>query len=95
MNEERVRKLRIYADFNSCMEDDRGMWCWLLRHDGKLLDEVATTLDLRDGLFVTLYYEDPGEEFEVDAVLGHIAEPGWDTMWMALPNWDSYRRLRG
>jgi len=29
-------------------------WCWLLRHDGKLLDDVAGILDLRDGLPVTL-----------------------------------------
>jgi hypothetical protein len=95
MSEQHTGKLRIYADFNSCMEDDRGVWCWLLRHNGILLDEVAATLNVQDGLAVTLYYEDPGEEFEVDAVLGHIAKPGWDAMWMALPDWNTYRRRRG
>jgi hypothetical protein len=29
-------KPRMYADFNSCMRDDRGMWCWLPRHQGNL-----------------------------------------------------------
>jgi hypothetical protein len=87
-------KLRIYADFNSCMEDERGVWCWLLRHQGKLLDEVAGTLQLNDGMSVTLYYEDEADEFEVTAVLGHIAEPGWQQMWMALPDWSTFRRIR-
>ena len=94
MNEGRAEKLRIYADFNSSMEDERGAWCWLLRHDGKLLDDVAASLGLRDGLAVTLYYADAADEFEVDAVLGHIATPGWTTMWMALPDWNTRRRLK-
>ena len=81
MNEGHVGKLRIYADFNASMEDDRGAWCWLLRHDGKLLDDVAASLALQDGLPVTLYHDDDTGEFEVDAVLGHIATPGWTTMW--------------
>ena len=38
---------------------------------------------------VTLYYEDSREEFEVDAV------PGSDAMWMALPDWNTLRRLQG
>jgi len=95
MSEQHTGKLRIYADFNSCMEDDRGVWCWLLRHNGKLLDDVAATLKLQEGLAATLYYEEPGDYFEVDAVLGHIAKSGWDTMWMALPDWDTVRRVRG
>ena len=97
MSKEHTEKLRIYADFNSSMEDDRGVWCWLLRHEGKLLDDVAPALSLHDGLPVTLYYEEeaPGDRFEVDAVLGHIAKPGWDAMWMALPDWGTFRRLQG
>jgi len=95
MSEQPPLKPRIYADFNSCMGDDRGVWCWCLRHQGTLLDEVAPSLGAYDGMPVTLYYEDPGEEFEVEAVLGHIAEPGWNAMWMALPNWDTMRRIRG
>ncbi len=95
MSAQPAGKLRIYADFNSCMEDDRGVWCWLLRHDERLLDKVGDMLGLRDGLPVTLFYEDSGEEVEVDAVLGHIATPGWDAMWMALPDWNTLRRLRG
>jgi hypothetical protein len=61
---------------------------------GTLL-EVAASLEVYDGMPVTLYYEDPGEEFEVDAILGHIDEPGWSTRWMALPDWRTKRRLRG
>jgi hypothetical protein len=90
-----IDKLRIYADFNSSMKDDRGVWCWLLRHQGALLDEVAVPLGLYDGMAVTLYYEDPVDEFEVDAILGHLAEPGWNTRWMALPDWNTVRHLRG
>jgi hypothetical protein len=44
---------------------------------------------------VTLYYEDPGEEFEVGAILGHVANPGWGNMWAALPDWATICRLRG
>ena len=87
-------KLRIYADFNSCMADERGLWCWCLRYEGKTLDDVASSLGLYDGMPVILYYEDPSEEWEMDAVLGHIAKPGW-TMWMALPDEKTHRRLRG
>ena len=50
------------------------------------MDEVARSLGAYDGMPVTLYYEDPGEEFEVEAILGHIAEPDWGTRRMALPN---------
>ena len=94
MNEGPIGKLRIHADFNSCMEDDRGSWCWLLQHDGRLLDDVAASLALRDGLPVTLYYEDAADAFEVDAVLGHIAKPDWNTIWMALPDWNTQRRRK-
>jgi hypothetical protein len=95
MIEHEAGRLRIYADFNSCIGDDRGTWCWLLRYNGKLLDEVAASLEIHDGMSVTLYYEDPGEEFEVDAILGHVANPGWDNMWVALPDWATICRLRG
>jgi len=95
MSEHDQEKPRIYADFNSCMEDDRGVWCWLLRHNGTLLDDVATSLEIYEGMPVTLYYEDPADEFEVDAILGHLVEPGWNNMWMALPDWNTMRRLRG
>jgi hypothetical protein len=95
MKEQLASKPRIYADFNSCMDDDRGTWCWCLRHEGTLLDEAAPALGAYDGMPVTLFYEDPEEEFEVEAILGHIAEPGWDVRWMALPNWDTMRRIRG
>ena len=94
MSKHSREKLRIYADFNSSMGDDRGVWCWLLRHDGMLLDDVAASLGVYDGMSVTLYYEDPAEEFEVDATLGHVDEPGWNNRWMALPDWNTVRRLR-
>jgi len=76
------------------MEDDCGGWCWLLRHNEKLLDEVAASLDLYEGMPVTLYYEDTAEEFEVDAIVGHVAEPVWDAMRVALPDWTTFRHLR-
>ena len=77
------------------MEDHRGIWCWALSHDTGSLDQVPAKLDLRDGMPVTLYFEDgPGEEIEYDAVLGHIAKPGWESKWMALPDWDTLRRRR-
>ena len=77
MTEQRAGKLRIYADFNSRIGDDRGLWCRALRHVGRRLDDAAAKLDLRDGLPVTLYSEDP-LEWDVDAVLGHVEEPGFD-----------------
>ena len=95
MSASQREKPRLYADFNSCMGDDRGKWCWLLRHQGTLLDEIAASLEIYDGMPVTLYYEDPSEEFEVEAILGHVDEPGWNTRWMALPDWTTMRRLRG
>ena len=66
-----------------------------MRYQGALLDEVASSLGAYDGMPVTLYYEDPAEEFEIDAILGHIAQPGWDKRWMALPDDRTFRRLRG
>jgi hypothetical protein len=90
-----MTKLRIYADFNSCMEDDRGHWCWCLRYGGKTLDEVAASLQIYEGMPVTLYYEDPVEEFEMDAKLGHGKEPGGEGRWMALFDQGTMRRLRG
>jgi hypothetical protein len=63
-------KLRIYADFNSCMEDERGSWCWCLKYEERSLDDVAQSLGLLDGMPVTLFYEDEADEFEVDAILG-------------------------
>jgi hypothetical protein len=78
--------LRIYADFNS---RGAGGWCWCLRHNGQLLDEVAAELRLLEGQAVTLYYEDPAEEFEFNAVLSYR-----DGRWQALPDESSYRVLR-
>jgi hypothetical protein len=43
---------------------------------------------------VTLYYEDAADAFEVDAVLGHIDKPDWNTIWMALPDWNTQRRRK-
>jgi hypothetical protein len=62
--------LRIYADFNSGGSSGKGA-CWCLRHGDPLrpLDDVAEELGLQAGMPVTLYYEDPSEEFEVSASL--------------------------
>jgi hypothetical protein len=58
------------SNFNSVYGED-GSICWCLRHGSPMrpLDDVAGELGLRDGLPVTLYYEDESEEFEVSAVL--------------------------
>jgi len=89
--------LRIYADFNSVSGKDREI-CWCLRygvtpaHVGRPLDEVAEDLGLHAGMPVTLFYEDPGEEFEVSAVLEeHEGAPRWQ----ARADWKTFRRIRG
>jgi hypothetical protein len=82
-------KLRIHADFNSRGDGD-GAWCWCLRYNDGLLDEAAQELQVSEGQAVTLYYEDPAEEFEYDAVLSLR-----NGQWMALPNESSFQRLRG
>ena len=84
-------KLRIYADFNSIGDgDSNDAWCWCLRCNDKLLDEVAEELHLFEGQAVVLYYEDPAEEFEYDATLSFRKG-----RWMALLEESSFRRLRG
>jgi hypothetical protein len=85
--------LRLYADFNSGGTPGHGP-CWLLRYgpDMKLLDEVAEELGLTSGMPVTLYYEDPSEEFEVSAVLQRSDHNG--KKWLATPDWSTFRRLR-
>jgi hypothetical protein len=44
---------------------------------------------------VTLFYEDPAEEFEVSAILEEHAEPNAWARWQALPDWRTYRVIRG
>ncbi|WP_409753929.1 hypothetical protein [Brevundimonas sp.] len=84
------RPLRIYADFNSGGTNDTACWC--LRYNGALLDDLERELNLREGQAVVLYYEDPAEEFEVDATLEiHTAF----AKWQAMPDWSTMRRLRG
>lgn len=88
--------LRIYADFNSGGSPGHGP-CWLLRYgpDMKHLDEMAIQLRLEPGVSVTLYHEDESEEFEVSAVLERHDEPNAWARWQALPDWNTFRRLRG
>jgi hypothetical protein len=64
-----IMALGIYADFNSGAGTNEDP-CWCLRYGSPLrpLDELAAELDLRDGMPMLLYYEDPSEEFEVSAV---------------------------
>lgn len=79
-------RLRIYADFNSIDGDGN---CWCLRHGGAPLDEVAGELGLVEGQSVVLFYEDPSEEFEFDAVLSlHNGR------WQAKYDKSTYRLLR-
>ena len=44
-------------------------------------------------MLVTLFYEDPSEEFEVTGRLIEPKDP--DRRWKALPDWDTFRRIRG
>jgi hypothetical protein len=84
--------VRIYADFNSGGAPGHGA-CWLLRYgeDRRLLDEVAEKLGLRDGMVVTLFYQDEYdgqvEAFEVSAVLEERDDA--IVRWWALPDWSS------
>ena len=88
-----MEKPRIYADFNSGAGTDEDP-CWCLRFGSPLrpLDEVAAELNLRDGMPVLLYYEDPSEEFEVSAVL--VKRGTVVPQWRARADWDTMRRIR-
>ena len=87
--------LRIYADFNSVSGTREQTLCWCLRYGTPLrpLDDVATDLDLHDGMSVILYYEDDAEEFEVSAILEE--DPGSTIRWQARVDWKTLRRIRG
>jgi hypothetical protein len=86
--------VRIYADFNSGGAPGKGP-CWCLRYGNEFqpLDEVAGELGLQPGMQVTLYYEEPSEEFEVSATLER--NNGVGVQWSALPDWSTRRRIRG
>jgi hypothetical protein len=85
--------LRIYADFNS-VYGEGGSICWCLRYGSPLheLDDFTEELGLRDGMPVTLYYEDESEEFEVSATLMETAER---PRWHARVDWKTRRQIRG
>lgn len=87
-------KLRIYADFNSGGGPNQGP-CWALRYGdtSRLFDDMADELGLQPGMPVTLFHSDTDEEFEVDAVLVYEADAA--VKWKALPDWSTFRRLRG
>ena len=78
--------LRLYADFNDM---DRDGWCHLLRHEGRLIGEVAAELCLVEGMGVVLFYADPAEEFEYDGIVSYRAG-----RWLARADLASYRLLR-
>lgn len=86
-------KLRLYADFNSGGAPGQGA-CWNLRYGPNRvpLDEIAESLEAHDGMVVILFYEDPSEEFEVEAVLRR--EVGSEPEWSALPDWSRMRQVR-
>ena len=58
---------RISADVDARLKDINGTWCWCLRHEGRLLDEVTNELGLFDGMTVVIFHQDYEEEFEYDA----------------------------
>jgi hypothetical protein len=85
--------LRIYADFNSgAATAESPCWCLAYGKPLKPLDEVATELGLVSGQRVILYYEDPSEEIEVDAIL---QEYQGLPKWRAVADWETLRRIRG
>jgi hypothetical protein len=85
--------LRIYSDFNSGAGTNSDPY-WCLRYGSPLrpLDELADELDLRDGMPMLLYYEDPSEEFEVSAVL--IKRDVLGPRWHACADWNTIHRIR-
>ena len=85
-----MAKLRIYGDFN----DFGAGVCWLLRYRERPLDEQAEELNLRDGMPVILFYEDPAEEFEFDAVLEFRPDEYPTSQWVARVDESSYRLIR-
>lgn len=85
--------LRLQTDLNAMSADG---WCWLLRHNGRLLDEIAEELGLHDGKAVVIFDDGNGPEeddMEFDAVLS-LRETTDSHRWMALPNDASFRRVK-
>jgi hypothetical protein len=77
--------IRIYIDTNDMTPEG---WCYLLRFQGRTLDEAAAELGLEEGMPVVLYNEEMGEEFEFDGTV-HFREGHW----FAKANRDSYRLI--
>jgi len=77
--------IRIYIDVNDMAPDG---WCYLLRFQGRSLDESASELGLVEGMPVILFNEEGGEEFEFDGTV-HLREGRW----LAKANRDSYRLI--
>jgi hypothetical protein len=83
--------LRIHADPASVSNDVY----WSLRHSGKLIDDVAETLGLYEGVPVIIYYADEEEEFEWDGNLyRRPTGPPPAPQWVAVVDEASFRRIR-
>jgi hypothetical protein len=67
-------------------------WCLLYGSPRRPLEEVAVELNLRDGMPVILYYEDPLEEFEVSEEL--LKRETVASQWRACADWSSRRRIK-
>jgi hypothetical protein len=78
--------LRLYIDTNDMDHDG---WCHLIRHEGRLIDEVAAELGLVEGMAVILFNADPAEEFEYDGIVSHRTD-----RWLGRADLASYRLLR-
>ncbi|WP_156679438.1 hypothetical protein [Sphingomonas profundi] len=86
-----MTKLRIWADFNSGGCNDDACWCLAYGPELTSLDDLALSLRLEQGQEVTLYYNDPGDEFEVEGRLErHASTPSWH----ARPDWSTFRLIR-
>ena len=66
-----------------------------MRYGSDDLDYIADELDLKEGMSVVLFYEDPSDAFEVNAILGAYSDPSTGVKrWRAKPM-SSFRSVGG
>ena len=82
--------LRIYADFNS-VGPGNVFWCLRYGPAFRPLDELGEELGLHEGMPVVLCNEDPGDRFDVSAVLTKRNTAG--ARWHAVADMETFRYL--
>jgi len=84
-----MKRLRLSADFNSRTVEG---WYCALHHGGSRLDDVAEELGVREGMPVTVYNDEPGDEFEFDGFLGlRPSLPPPAPQWVAIIDDSTFR----